>query len=1517
VGSQITLASGALLTLNANGTFSYDPNGQFETLAAGASDTDSFTYQLSDGGTLSQPGVFAGSLELSSLNGSTGFVINGIDAGDFSSWSISSAGDFNGDGVDDILIGAWQGDPNGTNSGESYVVFGSSGGFAASLDLSSLNGSTGFVLNGVDANDNTGFSVSSAGDVNGDGISDIIISAFNADPNGGNSGESYVVFGSTAPFGSSFNLSSLNGANGFKLNGDDAGDRSGRAVAGAGDVNGDGIDDLIIGAVYGDPNGQTDAGQTYVVFGSTGGFSASLELSALNGSDGFTINGISGGDRSGVWVSSAGDLNGDGLADVAIGAIRGDPNGQTDAGEIYVVFGSSTGFSSSLDLSALNGSNGFVLNGIDAGDSAGRSISSAGDINGDGIDDLLIGAYLASPNGGASGENYVVFGSTAGFSSSLDLSSLNGANGFLIEGPSAGDRSGQSVSAAGDINNDGIDDLLVTAYLGDPNDASNAGEAYVIYGSSAGFDASFELSSLNGANGFVLNGADAGDNLGFSAASAGDVNGDGIDDILVGAYGADPGETYVIFGRETLTPTTDTATVTITINGVNDAPVAQDDAVSVSEDDTLGGNVFVDNGSGIDSDIDLGNMFDVSEVNGSAANVGSQITLASGALLTVNANGAFSYDPNGQFDTLAGGTSDTDSFTYMIADGGGEFDMAQATITINGVNDAPTLSGVPSDVAVVEDTASNVDLSGVTFVDIDNDSLTITLTASGGTFSSVSGGSVTIGGSGTGTLTLAGTATNINNFIDTVSIIQYTGASNVNGDNAATVTVKVNDGTVNPQLGSFNIDITPTNDAPTLSGVPSDVAVVEDTASNIDLSGVTFVDIDNDSLTVTLTASGGTFSSVSGGSVTIGGSGTGTLTLAGTATNINNFIDTVSIIQYTGASNVNGDNAATVTVKVNDGTVNPQLGSFNIDITPANDDPVAQDDAVSVSEDGPALNGDVLADNGNGVDDDVEGDTLTVSKVNGAAIDVGSQITLASGALLTVNANGTFAYDPNGQFDTLVGGASDTDSFTYEISDGNGGVDIATATITINGSNTAPTAQDDAVSTDEGVTLNGDILADNGNGVDDDVEGDLLTVSKVNGQSGDVGSQIALASGALLTLNANGTFSYDTNGAFNSLAGGATDNDSFTYEISDGNGGVDTATATVTITGVGASILDDNIIGTAGADTLDGLAGNDTIDGLAGADSLLGGLGNDSILGQEGADTLRGGQGLDTLNSGGGNDRVFGDDGDDQLFTGFGDDRGEGGAGNDLIKTGPGKDTLLGGSGDDTLGASNRSDLLRGDAGNDLLLGSNGNDRLFGGDDNDTLLGGNGRDTLRGDAGADRLVGNGGDDTASYATAASGVDVKLWEAQGSQGSLGEAIGDVLIGIERLEGSGFNDTLEGDGGNNRLFGLDGDDQPDGMGGNDILLGGRGADTLTGGSGNDQFWYFNGDGADTITDFTAGAGTDDLIRLFGLGSAFDTFAEVIAASSDNGADTTIDFGGGNTILLQGVTVGDLHQDDFVFG
>ncbi|MEM7706888.1 MAG: Ig-like domain-containing protein [Pseudomonadota bacterium] len=498
------------------------------------------------------------SLRLQDLNGVLGVRITGVAAGDRAGQSVSAAGDVNGDGLDDVIIGAPFADPDGNSgAGESYLVFGTDQGFASPLSLAELDGSNGLVITGIDAGDRSGFSVSAAGDVNGDSIDDLIIGAYRANPDGILfAGESYLVFGSDQGFVSPITLADLNGTNGLVINGIDASDFSGGSVSAVGDVNGDGIDDVIIGASSADPDGQLSAGESYLVFGTDQGFTNPLALAGLNGSSGLVITGIDAGDRSGFSVSAAGDANGDGIDDVIIGAYRADPNGKSSAGESYLVFGTNQGFVSPMTLADLNGSNGLAINGVDDDDLSGRSVSAVGDVNGDGVDDLIIGAQFADPGGNSyAGESYLLFGTDQELVSPLPLSDLNGSDGVVLSGIGANDQSGRSVSAAGDMNGDGIGDLIIGAYRANPDGNTYAGESYLVFGTDQSFINPLDLSTLNGRNGLVITGINSDDQSGISVSSAGDVNGDGIDDLIIGANNAGPdgnsgaGESYLVFGN--------------------------------------------------------------------------------------------------------------------------------------------------------------------------------------------------------------------------------------------------------------------------------------------------------------------------------------------------------------------------------------------------------------------------------------------------------------------------------------------------------------------------------------------------------------------------------------------------------------------------------------------------------------------------------------------------------------------------------------------------------------------------------------------------------------------------------------------------------------------------------------------------------------------------------------------------------------------------------------------------------
>lgn len=547
--------------------------------------------------------------DLNSLDGSNGFRIDGVNIGDRSGKSVSNAGDVNGDGFDDIIIGATAADngPDVANlsSGSGYVLFGSADGYSPSVSLSALDGTNGFRLDGSKKDDDAGFSVSSAGDVNGDGYDDIIISAPKADHNGkANNGSSYVVFGGKDGFLANKDLSTLDGSDGFRLDGVNIGDETGMQVSSAGDINDDGYDDIIIGAPVVDNNLKNNSGSSYVVFGKADGFAAGMNLSTLDGENGFRLDGGGAIDLSGVSVANAGDVNGDGYGDIIIGAYGAD-NGNRDSGSSYVVFGDKDGFDPTLDLENL-GLKGFRIDGAAGAaghDQSGKSVSGAGDVNGDGFDDIIIGATHADGSVDTSGNAYIIYGRFN--NTDIDLSMLNGYSGSKISGVKAGDLTGGSVSSAGDINGDGYDDVIIGAAHADNNGRGNSGSSYVVFGQKNGLGPNFDLSAMDGSDGFRIDGGKAVDLSGTSVSAAGDMNGDGYDDLIVGAYAADDGggtsgSTYIIYGGAQFSASAQAATFgddIVTGTVFNDVLNSGDGADVING---LGGRDVIKGGNGAD-----------------------------------------------------------------------------------------------------------------------------------------------------------------------------------------------------------------------------------------------------------------------------------------------------------------------------------------------------------------------------------------------------------------------------------------------------------------------------------------------------------------------------------------------------------------------------------------------------------------------------------------------------------------------------------------------------------------------------------------------------------------------------------------------------------------------------------------------------------------------------------------------------------------------------------------------------
>ncbi len=1209
--------------------------------------TDTITFSVTEG-TLNPLAEF----NVGDLDGTNGVTLNGIVAGDQTGLGVSDVGDINGDGISDIAVGASFADtPAGSDSGEGYIIFGVDGGLPSPFELSSLDGTNGFTFSGLGAQQLTAVngSVEGVGDVNNDGIDDFLVGIGGVDSGGVfNVGEAFLIYGNLSGFGANFDLGNLDGTNGTRIVGIDFNSLTGQLVPGLGDVNGDGIDDIGISATFGDGAAGTDSGESFVVFGADGGLGATLMLSGLDGTNGFRLEGESAGDNSGT-IGRIGDFNNDGIDDFLVGTPNDDNANGFNTGNVQIIFGTTAAQSAVRQLGSFTPAEGFRIFGLAANDSLGSSVSDGGDINGDGIDDLIITSKTADVGGVVdAGTTYVIFGTTDDFSGSFDLATLDGTNGFSVSGSATGQRAGYTSASAGDVNGDGIEDLIIGAV-----GAAPGGEAYVIFGSTGPFAATFDQDSLNGVNGFQISSAGPSEALGRDVSTAGDFNNDGIDDILAGANAADPGgrinagEAYVIYGvggAGILAPTIDgdllvdvvqaqsvvLTTADLTASELNSTPA--DLLYHVTN--LVGGIVSANGAPGVpistftqadleaglisfehDGDTPSGVSFDAT-VTDQEGDIVGPVTVAADVLIPNEAPEVEVAIPN-----MAVFTDDVNNFFFSPSLGQGSLLFTDFSISffaeIDQVNVGADyfISYTSPDFTQALGVFASGDNLNLTY----NDQFLGTLPATG-----LSDGEVhhialtfdqdaesfrifldgadigTLDAMGAGRLRAGGQFVLGEGFDSGMGPVPEEGLIGALGSvrirsielDAADVLLEsqgilggatpglFRDFQVQPGNPEGTVII---NDATGNSGAPGNLQISganelrEPIRATEDIAIITpeiiITDVDNSdgNQEVTLSVTNGivTLQDLTGLTIIAGANGTDTVTFQGATGDIRVALQQV---EYLADPDFNGSDILTVDTDDlgNSGIGGPLTDSRDIliGIAAVNDDPVALDDFLSLSQD-ETLSGSVFSDNGFGADFDVDGDAFQIVEIDGSPTNIGLPFTASGGGQLTISADGTFGFLTNGAYDALSEGAQFDEVFAYTIEDDFGARSTANFALTIGGVNDAPVAQDDSFQTDEDTPVSGDLFTDNGSGVDLDIDMDSFFVTAVDGDNANVGVPIQLGGlGAMLLVRNDGTFDFTPGGGADVLADGQFGAANFTYEITDGAGKLSTADVLITINGL-------------------------------------------------------------------------------------------------------------------------------------------------------------------------------------------------------------------------------------------------------------------------------------------------------------------------------------------------------------
>lgn len=448
------------------------------------------------------------------------------------------------------------------------LLFRSSTAASVQIELAQFSAGAGARFTGSELS-YAGFDVAIVGDHNGDGFTDYIFGA---------SGQAMaVIVMKKNTVNTDMSLSSIVSGQYFRVIKAPTGSNFGSVLGGIGDINGDSFDDVIIGAATGAVPSRSTAGYAFVIFGMQGPFTdLVLTNDWVASSLGFMISGPASQSRFAGTFRTArglGDVNGDGIGDFAVAATRySGTTSRTQAGVVWVVFGQNTSVYSNVDTLLVPdnfGSSGVHYTGESDFGRLGQSIATAGDFNGDGITDFLMGAPNLTPNApGAArtgaGAAYLIHGSKTALAST-DLSTfVTGSMGVRFVGAWGGDNLGNALSGVGDINGDGMDDIALGAVYAVPLSRNLGGILYVIFGTRDAFTADVDLQAFTvSSQGFAVYGSAAGMSLG-TVAPAGDVDGDGVNDIFVGGVQRNS-LTHIVYGqREVRTANVDTLTDDVT-----------------------------------------------------------------------------------------------------------------------------------------------------------------------------------------------------------------------------------------------------------------------------------------------------------------------------------------------------------------------------------------------------------------------------------------------------------------------------------------------------------------------------------------------------------------------------------------------------------------------------------------------------------------------------------------------------------------------------------------------------------------------------------------------------------------------------------------------------------------------------------------------------------------------------------------------------------------------------------------